>query len=79
MKSSISNGPKAANTCAKAAAQQLGDRAVEAARQMGRSRVSNAAARGSILWLDHVDKRGPVARRFKDLVVLVTSDLGGPA
>ena len=42
------------------------------------SRVSNAAARGSVLWLDHADKRGPVARRFKDLVSLVTSDVGGP-
>ena len=47
-------------------------------KQCGRSRVTNSAARGSIVWLDHVDKRGPVARRFKDLVALVTSDLGGP-
>jgi hypothetical protein len=30
------------------------------------------------VWLDHVDKRGPVVRRFKDLVALVTADLGGP-
>ena len=46
---------------------------------MGRSRVTNAAARGSTLWLDHTDKRGPVPRRFRDIVAEVTSDLGGPA
>ena len=61
-----------------AASQQRGNSAAEAAKQCGRSRVTNSAARGSIVWLDHVDKRGPVARRFKDLVALVTSDLGGP-
>jgi hypothetical protein len=49
-----------------------------AAKQCGRSRVTNSAARGSIVWLDRIDKRGPVARRFKDLVALVTADLGGP-
>ena len=43
----------------------------------GRSRATNAAARGSIAWLDKVDMRSPVARRFRDLVALVTSDLGG--
>ena len=47
-------------------------------KQCGRSRVTNAAARGSTRWLDHVDRRGPIARRFKDVVQLVTSDLGGP-
>ena len=52
--------------------------AAEARRVHGRSRVSNAAARGSIDWIDRVDKRTPIARRFKDLVALVTSDLGGP-
>jgi hypothetical protein len=54
------------------------DRPPADARQFGRSRVSNAVARGSILWLDHVDKRGPVPRRFKDIIGLVTADLGGP-
>ena len=29
-------------------------------------------------WLDGNDKRGPVARRFRDLVHQVTQDLGGP-
>ena len=41
----------------------------------GRSRVTN----GATLWLDNKDKRGPVARRFRDLVLAVTSDLGGEA
>ena len=54
------------------------DRAAKEQPEKGRSRVTNAAARGSIVWLDHVDKRSPVVRRFKDLVSLVTSDLGGP-
>ena len=45
------------------------------ARQFGRSRVTNAVARGSVLWLDNVDKRGPIPRRFKDIVSLVTGDL----
>jgi hypothetical protein len=53
--------------------------AAEDTREYGRSRVTNAAARGSMKWLDNVDKRGPVARRFKDLVALVTNDLGGPS
>ena len=62
-----------------ATAPQRSDSQAEAAKQCGRSRVTNAAARGSMKWLDHVDKRGPVARRFKDLVALVTADLGGPS
>lgn len=61
-----------------ATAEQRSDSQAEAAKQCGRSRVTNALLRGSIAWLDHVDKRGPVARRFKDLVALVTADLGGP-
>jgi hypothetical protein len=43
------------------------------------SRVSAKAARGVTAWLDDNDKRGPVARRFRDLVGLVTADLGGVA
>lgn len=39
------------------------------------SRVTAAAARGIATWLDRGDKRGVVARRFRDLVGLVTSDL----
>jgi hypothetical protein len=45
---------------------------------MPRSRVTGAAARGSVAFLDGTDKRGPVARRFKDLCGEITSDLGGP-
>jgi hypothetical protein len=40
--------------------------------------VTSLARRGVASWLDGGDKRGPVARRFRDLVALVTSDLGGP-
>jgi hypothetical protein len=43
------------------------------------SRVSTKAAQGITSWLDGNDKRGPVARRFRDLVHEVTQDLGGPA
>ena len=42
------------------------------------SRVSAKAAQGVTSWLDGNDKRGPVARRFRDLVHEVTTDLGGP-
>ena len=65
-------------TRAKGDAKHLAAMSAEAAKQCGRSRISNAAARGTIKWLDHVDKRGPIARRFKDLVAFVTADLGGP-
>ena len=44
-------------------------------KRYGHSRVTNAAAEGKLVWLDKIDHRGPVARRFKDLVGLVTSDL----
>jgi hypothetical protein len=44
----------------------------------GNSRVTNAAREGRLVWLDKIDHRSPVARRFKDLVSIVTSDLGGP-
>src|SRR5262245_11492756 len=43
------------------------------------SRVTAEAARGLAGWLDGNDKRGPVARRFRDLCTQLTSDLGGPA
>lgn len=59
--------------------------AVEMATKDGRgkprrplSRVSANAAQGVTSWLDRNDKRGPVARRFRDLVHEVTTDLGGP-
>ena len=42
------------------------------------SRVTADARRGLAGWLDGNDHRGPVARRFRDLVGLVTADLGGP-
>src|SRR5690242_4393931 len=60
------------------AAKQNGTCPEETARQFARSRVTNAVARGSVLWLDNVDKRGPVPRRFKDIIGLITADLGGP-
>jgi hypothetical protein len=62
--------------CAAAALQQGGSSQLADTRQFGRSRVSNAVARGSIVWLDNTDKRGPLPRRFKDIVALVTGDLG---
>jgi hypothetical protein len=42
------------------------------------NRVSSKAASGVTGWLDNVDRRGVVARRFRDLVYQVTTDLGGP-
>ena len=58
---------------------------VEAAVKDGRgrarqplSRVSAKAAQGVTSWLDNVDRRGLVARRFRDLAHEVTQDLGGP-
>jgi hypothetical protein len=50
----------------------------ELAAKRPQSRVTSLARRGVASWLDGGDKRGPVARRFRDLVALVTSDLGGP-
>ena len=50
----------------------------ELASKRPQSRVTSLARRGVASWLDGGDKRGPVARRFRDLVALVTSDLGGP-
>jgi hypothetical protein len=43
------------------------------------SRVSAKAAQGVTGFLDGIDRRGVVARRFRDLVHEVTTDLGGPA
>ena len=54
-----------------------GKPAAETARQFGQSRVTNGVLRGSVIWLDNEDKRGPIPRRFKDIVGLVTADLGG--
>ena len=39
--------------------------------------MTSLARQGVASWLDGGDKRGPVARRFRDLVGLVTSDLAG--
>jgi hypothetical protein len=47
--------------------------------KLGRSRVTNAMSRGSLVWIDGQDKRGPVPRRIADIVSLIISDLGGPA
>jgi len=40
--------------------------------------VTSLAYEGVTSWLDGGDKRGPVARRFRDLVHNVTSDIGLP-
>ena len=42
------------------------------------SRVTGLAKIGRTGWLDGEDRRGPVARRFRDLVSLITADLGSP-
>jgi hypothetical protein len=47
----------------------------EHAAKRPQSRVTSLARHGVTSWLDGGDKRGPVARRFRDLVGLVTSDL----
>jgi hypothetical protein len=39
------------------------------------SYATSQARRGVVGWLERSDKRGPVARRFRDLVGLVMSDL----
>ena len=62
------NAKRRKKSRAKGDAKHLAAMSAEAAKQCGRSRISNAAAKGTIKWLDHVDKRGPIARRFKDLV-----------
>jgi hypothetical protein len=82
MKKNNKQGAKRAknkpSSSVKATGRQVSDSQAAAARMCGRSRVTNAAARGSVLWLDNLDHRGPVPRRFKDIVGEVTSDLGGP-
>ncbi len=53
--------------------------ASEAKRKRPQSRVTAQAKRGVVGWLgNHRDKRGHVARRFRDLVGLITADCGGP-
>ena len=42
------------------------------------SKVTSQARQGVTRFLDGGDKRGPVARRFRDLISEITSDLGGP-
>ena len=70
---------RAASEIARAAApRDEGDEALEARLAHGRSRVSNAARRGDLASFNRVDRRTPIARRFRDLVSLVTSDIGGP-
>ena len=51
--------------------EQRPGRGVTVPRRQARSRMTN----GSTLWLDNMDKRGPVPRRSRDIVGLVTSDL----
>ena len=46
---------------------------VEAPKTKGRSRVSN----GSALFLDGVDGRSALARRYRDIIKQLVSDLGG--
>jgi len=50
----------------------LGTSSPATAGKTARSRVSN----GKSLWLDG-DKRGPAARRFRDIFAAIVSDLGG--
>ena len=35
------------------------------------------ASRGKVGWLERSDKRGPVARRFRDIAAIISADLGG--
>ena len=42
------------------------------------SKVTSMARQGVTTFLENRDKRGPVARRFRDLVGEITTDLGGP-
>jgi hypothetical protein len=56
---------------------ELEAKPTKAAPKRPQSRVTGQAANGVTGWLDGGDKRGPVARRFRDLVGLVTADLGG--
>jgi hypothetical protein len=53
-------------------AMLLDNRSAVAAGKTTRSRVTN----GKSLWIDG-DKRGPAARRFKDIFAAIISDLGG--
>jgi hypothetical protein len=48
------------------------------AKKRPQSRVTSLARQGVTTWLENRDKRGPVARRFRDLVGEITGDLGGP-
>jgi hypothetical protein len=51
----------------------LGTSSPAPAGRTARSRVTN----GKSLWLDNADKRGPAARRFRDIFAAIVSDLGG--
>ena len=53
--------------------------ATEAKPKRPQSRVTAQARKGVTTWLENRDKRGPVARRFRDLVGEITADLGGPS
>ena len=53
--------------------------ATKAKRKRPQSRVTAQARKGIATWLENRDKRGPVARRFRDLVGLITADCGGPS
>jgi hypothetical protein len=50
----------------------LGSSSPVAVAKVARSRVTN----GKSLWLDG-DKRGPTARRFRDIFAAIINDLGG--
>jgi hypothetical protein len=43
------------------------------------SKVTSEARRGVTRFIEGGDKRGPIARRFRDLVAEITNDLGGPS
>ncbi len=53
--------------------------ATEAKPKRPQSRVTAQARKGVTTWLENRDKRGPVARRFRDLVGEITTDCGGPS
>jgi hypothetical protein len=48
---------------------------IEARKAHGKSRVTN---RPNELFVEPVDKRSAAARRFKDVLAAIVSDLGGP-
>jgi hypothetical protein len=49
------------------------------AKKRPQSKVTSSSRKGVTRFIDGGDKRGPVARRFRDLVGEITNDLGGPS